>query len=55
MKNKIIGVMGIIIFGTLMGIRPEFETVIVRSLVAAVAAVFLLVGIQSFASMRKSK
>ena len=34
-------VIGVVVFGVLMGIRPEFESRWARSLVAAIAAVIL--------------
>ena len=34
-------VIGVVVFGLLMGIRPEFQSIWIRSLVAAVAAAIL--------------
>lgn len=38
-------VIGVVIFGLLMGLRPEFESIWTRSLVAAVAAAILAICI----------
>lgn len=37
-------VLGIVVFGVLMGLRPEFQSMGVRAVVAAVAFVALLLG-----------